>query len=328
MKKFSILFLVGVLIIPNLTFAAWWNPFSWFKSAPQVISTPKPQESHFVFGPYRFYVTDNANVRACQGVGCVVVRQISKGSYFDFPGESNYTSSSSLPEWVSVSWKDGNSLRSGFINKALLSENPPLTPTVTKNKSTPRAVETSAQLQQDDRSVAQLNQLLDEVQQKYESVKDLPTCGGKTWYQCPAGTTFYCAADGVAHCSAPPVTTSYSNDSVASQMVQIMQDTQKQIQQHQQELNAQDATTTRLKLIDYFVQNNSFKDGWDSDQTCSAAYANRTSDINRTMKILIQYCMRPSSTVLPSSLPTREVCAGAQYDPYTSTLLLQSCKEW
>jgi hypothetical protein len=34
MKKILIGALFGLLIIPQITFAAWWNPFSWFRKAP------------------------------------------------------------------------------------------------------------------------------------------------------------------------------------------------------------------------------------------------------------------------------------------------------
>ena len=136
-SKFYLLILVAI-IIPQITFAAWWNPFSWKifnRTNPQVEKQERkldPSEPNSVVT--RFYIkNDNSRIRSCPSTDCEVIGYYKKDSEITMQGERVYQLSD-LPEWLEHTTFEG--LR-GYINKSILSEGsinrPPLNEFLTES---------------------------------------------------------------------------------------------------------------------------------------------------------------------------------------------------
>lgn len=68
-----------------------------------------------------FYTNAISNVRSCASTACDVVIQASKNASIQL----EYSSISSMPEWVPVSWTDdSNTQRSGYMHKTVFSSTP------------------------------------------------------------------------------------------------------------------------------------------------------------------------------------------------------------
>ena len=155
LPKFIIVIVLGLLVIPQITFAAWWNPLSWFdKTKPveptkeenfselinqltskppiekptivtsKIISSDSPVEQKVV----RLYVkSDNTRVRSCESTNCDVLGYYHQNSTIDIATTNPQVSLSisellkEQPEWIPLSFSDG---KFGYIHKSTLSTVP------------------------------------------------------------------------------------------------------------------------------------------------------------------------------------------------------------
>jgi len=323
MKKL-LLILVLAIITPQIAFAAWWNPFSWYifsgSSAPNTSQNQEldyisetSQEDVDMGNVHTYYLRVDSNVRACPSLSCEIMKTELKNSTISFSKSSGYLSVSDLPDWVRFSWTESGKQKFGYISKRLLASKPVLdnqNNIVQENNKSDKILE-----QQNNEALNNLNKTLEEMKIQLQENSKLPQCGGKAWKECQDGYTFYCSDDGIAHCVLPKKT--ISSSSIQDNSI------------YQKKVVTDDATTTKNNLIDYFIQNKLLVDDWQNNQTCQLAYKTKETNIDKSLKILIQYCVnRGGYYPVSSSQPSREVCLGSKYDPYTSTLLLQACKSW
>lgn len=141
MKKMAFMFTLLALVIPQLTFASWWNPLSWFstKSTQESISTQESQTINYTTSAVdgrsenkilesknnnpqtsKFYIKyDNSRLRSCASTtGCDVLGYYEVNQEISISGIKTF---SDLAEWVPITTTDGVS---GFLNKSVLSEKP------------------------------------------------------------------------------------------------------------------------------------------------------------------------------------------------------------
>jgi hypothetical protein len=126
MKKLLPLVFVFSLVIPQVTYAAWWNPISWsiFHRDNIKIST---DELLKMYSPKatttskmtKFYIKyDNSRVRTCASANCSVLGYYKKNDFINLDGQ---LSLKDLNEWVEVGEVPG---KIGYLNKSVLSETP------------------------------------------------------------------------------------------------------------------------------------------------------------------------------------------------------------
>ncbi len=135
MKKIVILTLAITLMIPNIVFASWWNPLTWFakQNTPQLVpvsqsevvitttttdgrlkkKVEKPSDTT------RFYIKyENSRLRSCPSIECDILGNYALNQTVDI---SNVTSLKDVDEWTSITTEGG---LHGFFNKSVLSEAP------------------------------------------------------------------------------------------------------------------------------------------------------------------------------------------------------------
>jgi len=183
MKRSTLPILVIVLLVPNLVFAAWWNPFTWFKQdsnsdKQQVQQTlVKYQEPVNYSQPTSktFYVqADNTRVHDCASLSCKVIANYPTNTELTLV----YASATDLPDWVQFTFPDSNgATTTGYIKSTMLGEN---------------------------RVVIQ---------------KVVPTgtlCNGDYYNQCPSGQNFVCPSTGKAYCDTPKTNDQMCEDKYGS----------------------------------------------------------------------------------------------------------------
>jgi len=149
MKKLTILLIVGVLVVPNVVFGAWWNPFTWSifnnPSESKIEQTREDQlpdktlqEEVDSGDVYTFYLQAHTNVRSCPSLGCQILKVEPKNNTILFSKRSGYTDTSKLPEWISFSWRENGIEKSGYVYSALLDNKP-----ATTRNSTQQQIQTS-----------------------------------------------------------------------------------------------------------------------------------------------------------------------------------------
>ncbi len=288
-------------LAPTFVFAAWWNPLSWYIFSSQSQPSATSSEDKIFFNQtYTYYLTQNANVRECKFSSCKVLKVEIQGTPVEFSGSTGYSTISKLPEWVGYAWTENEVSKTGYINKSLFSEKPVVrqegAPNLSELLRTATPVNDDALKKQNDETVAKLNQMLDEMRQQLE--KSNPLSSQQT----------------------------YPNTSIASELIKSMQDSKTQVAEYQKKIESESATTTQLRLLDYFTTNDLMRtDG----QTCAPAYEMRNTDVKKAVKIILQYCMKTTgglNTVNYTSDIDKLQC-NMQYDPISGWMKLMNCRE-
>ncbi len=133
-QKFIFVIILAIFIVPQVTFAAWWNPFTWgiFHKADtktEVLEKRIQELESKLNTPTttpiitKFYTKyDNVRIRACASTtGCDVIGYYHhKNTEITVQGEVTYKLAD-LPEWLEHMTSNG---LKGFINKSILSEKP------------------------------------------------------------------------------------------------------------------------------------------------------------------------------------------------------------
>ena len=252
-RLFSVLVL-SILILPQVTFAAWWNPFTWWstpKPVPQaqpvqvatttqstssttastqnknISPKPKPKISTVIITAPKQPATPvvvPVPIPILQVQPQAVITPLPVTSWSDL--ETKYFADATQKNWVSLTITNANGEKHYY------------------------RYENGKWVRKD---------TLAEAQEAYQPAPPLNTtiCNGTYWTQCPAGQTLYCPVTGGATCQSPQQPTSvlpiyvpvyqtpppmpiYTGPTVAQQKVQCQQ-------QHD----------TSVQSINLFIQNQS-----------------------------------------------------------------------
>jgi len=119
MKKTLLILVAIILIVPNITFASWWNPLSWFEKKASPVPTLVANEVIRGEGFTIFYInTHGSRIRSCASVDCDVLAHFGLNTEIEVDSDMSYDN---LPTWLEITFDDN---KQGYIHKSTLSQEP------------------------------------------------------------------------------------------------------------------------------------------------------------------------------------------------------------
>jgi SH3-like domain-containing protein len=142
MKKYLHFLVLLILVLPTITYAAWWNPSTWFTAgdtwyAETYDTRPDTKVTTEISGEWkkelaevqnpqptstkttRFYIkSDNTRLRTCASLTCDIKGYYVKNNYIDV-ARSDTVQLNDLEEWLEIKEPDGSI---GYLNKSVLSD--------------------------------------------------------------------------------------------------------------------------------------------------------------------------------------------------------------
>jgi len=209
----------GVLLVPSLTYAAWWNPFTWKPATwfSEDSSREKPPLNQAMStvnsvtgtssrdtATKTFYTQSGVNVRSCPAITCKVIGVFGVNSSFTWERPMTIDE---LPQWVEATMDQGDYDRGvnpqykvGYISKINLGRNQVV---VQDNKSVPTAAGTLSTTDSKASGQQNLADRASPLPVPNLTPADSILCNGTYWTQCPTGQDFVCPASGNAYCRLP-----------------------------------------------------------------------------------------------------------------------------
>lgn len=138
LQKIAFIVALALFVVPQVTFAAWWNPFTWFSDIDRInvdynqkmteekrsnnvldtTSAPPVSESTPQIKTTFYVKYDSTRLRKCASTDCDVLGYYKVNDQI-ISTDSKTLSLNDMPEWIMFTLPEG---KTAYINKSVLSE--------------------------------------------------------------------------------------------------------------------------------------------------------------------------------------------------------------